>query len=103
MIASLGDRGPGGRRVGHVKRDREDAVTVLSHQVGELLRPAGGSGNQVAGLKCGADQGTAQAARGAGDEPDLLHATQLNTGRGTDRGGGSSSAGAPPRDCGASE
>ena len=76
MIASLGDRRASGRRIGDVEGDRVDAVTVLDNQVGELLRSAGGGGYQVAGLERGADKRAAEAARGACDEPDLLHAIQ---------------------------
>jgi hypothetical protein len=65
-----------------------DAVTVLGNQVGELLGSAGGGGYEVAGLKCGADKRAAEAPRGACDEPDLLHATQLNTVLLTDRARG---------------
>jgi hypothetical protein len=52
------------------------AVAVLGSQVGELLRAAGGGGDEVTRLERGADKRPAEAARGACDEPDLLHATQ---------------------------
>ena len=40
-------------------------------EVVELLGPAGGGGDAVAGLQRGADEGAAEAAGGTGDEPCL--------------------------------
>ena len=50
-------------------------VAVLGDEVGELLRAAGGGGDEVAGLEGGSDEGAAEATRGTGDEPDLFHAS----------------------------
>jgi hypothetical protein len=73
---SRGNRRASGRRIGDVEGDWVDPVPILGNQIGELLRSACGGGYQVPGLKCRADKRAAEAARGARDEPDLLHETQ---------------------------
>ncbi|TYP00660.1 hypothetical protein FHV95_14312 [Streptomyces coelicolor] len=47
-------------------------VAVPLYEIVELFGAAGGGDDQVACVEDGGDQSAPEAARGAGDEPDLL-------------------------------
>ena len=48
-----------------------DALAIVDREIVELGWPPGGRGNRVVGIEVDSGKGTAQAPRGAGDEPDL--------------------------------
>ena len=67
------DRGTDRSAVGDIEGERQHAVAVLLRDLGKLSGLARSGDDAVTSVESGADEGAAEAARGAGDEPDLLH------------------------------
>ena len=69
-LAAGGDRGLRGGGVGDVEGEGEDLVGVGGDEVVELLGPAGGGDELVAGVEDGLGDRAAEAAARAGEEED---------------------------------